>query len=313
MPKISELPPKTPLSGAETFPIVDSGTTQKATLSDVVVMALNPMACGLRLSLTTAVPVTTTDVTAATTVYFTPYKGAQLSLYYNNAWILVTTAEVSLALGTLTADKNYDVFAYWTGSAVTLELSAAWTTDIARADALTRQSGVLVKSSDTTRRYLGTVRTTTTTTVEDSRAKRYVWNAYNQERRFMRIIEATASWSHGSASWRASNNNAANAFEYVSGDLAAIVTAVAYGLASASSITSTAAGVGVDSTTVNSATVFGADTAVNLASQRIGPYTGYPGLGYHKITWLEYGASGATFYGAPGAAYQAGMVGELMA
>lgn len=45
------------------------------------------------------------------------------------------------------------------------------------------QNGIPVLASDPTLRYVGTIRTTGTTTTEDSRAKRFVWNAYNQVER----------------------------------------------------------------------------------------------------------------------------------
>ncbi len=48
------------------------------------------------------------------------------------------------------------------------------------AGLLALQDGVLVLASDHTKRYVGTIRTTATTTTEDSRVKRFVWNAYNQ-------------------------------------------------------------------------------------------------------------------------------------
>ncbi len=51
------------------------------------------------------------------------------------------------------------------------------------AGLLTTQGGILVKTGAPTRRYVGTIRTTGTTTTEDSRAQRFVWNAYNQVER----------------------------------------------------------------------------------------------------------------------------------
>ena len=51
----------------------------------------------------------------------------------------VTTPH-SLALGTLTSGKNYDVFGYVSGGALTLE-SLVWTSDTARATAVTLQDG----------------------------------------------------------------------------------------------------------------------------------------------------------------------------
>lgn len=41
---------------------------------------LFPSICQGRLTLTSGTPVTTSDVTAATTIYFTPYKGNRIAL-----------------------------------------------------------------------------------------------------------------------------------------------------------------------------------------------------------------------------------------
>jgi hypothetical protein len=133
-----------------------------------------------RLTTESGVPVSTSDRTAQSTIYLTPYVGNQIALYDGAAWQLRSTAEISLALSGLTSGKNYDVFAYYTGSAVALELSAAWTNDTTRADAITTQDGVWCKSGTLTRRLVGTIRTTGTTTTEDSATKRFVWNAYNR-------------------------------------------------------------------------------------------------------------------------------------
>ncbi len=128
---------------------------------------------GLRLTLTTAVPVTAADVTGAGTIYLTPFRSGAIALWDGKSWVVRTTAEVSLAL-TITSGKNYDVFAYWSGSAVVLELSAAWTNDTLRADAITTQNGVQVKTGALTRRLVGTIRASGTNTTEDSYLKRFV-------------------------------------------------------------------------------------------------------------------------------------------
>src|ERR1051325_5536196 len=81
-----------------------------------------------RLTLTTAVPVTTSDVTGAGTIYLTPYKGNQIWLYDGSAqWNLFNLTEISLAL-TLTSGKPYDIFCFDSSGTPTLE-SLVWTND----------------------------------------------------------------------------------------------------------------------------------------------------------------------------------------
>jgi hypothetical protein len=269
---------------------------------------------GFRLTLTTATPVTTTDVTGASTVYLTPYSSNELSLYDGSKWTVYTTAEISIALSSLTSGKNYDIFAYYdiATAAVKLELSAAWSSDTARSDAVSRQDGVMVKTGDTTRRLVGTIRTTSTTTTEDSKAKRFVLNQSNRTKRELYINEATDSWSYTTASYRAANGAATNCFEYV-GDTDTMLDADALGIASGSSAVTVASGIGIDSATVSSAQTHGITNNTSSGVVMPSTYRGRPGLGYHKITWLEFGGTGITMYGDVGAptAFQAGMVGVI--
>jgi hypothetical protein len=65
-----------------------------------------------RLTLTTGVPVTTTDVTAATTLFCTPYRGNRIALFdaAGNSTVR-TSAEFSIAVPATTS-QMYDVFAF---------------------------------------------------------------------------------------------------------------------------------------------------------------------------------------------------------
>ncbi len=268
---------------------------------------------GHRLTLTSATPVTTTDVTGATTIYLTPHTSNQIALYNGTVWLEYEVDEISLALGTLTSGKNYDVFVYDNAGTVAMELTA-WSTDTVRVTALVRQNGVWVKTGALTRRYVGTIRTTATTTTEDSISKRFVWNQYNQVKRALRVIESTSSWSHGNASWRQVRSVSTNRVEYVSGQADTLIYLNSHAIYYSTTTTVTCmGGVGVDSTTVNSAQVYGgSNCAVNIAQQDSAEYQGYPGLGYHAMNWLEYGGTNVNFIGTFSVAqYQSGMMGEL--
>ena len=134
-----------------------------------------------RLSLTTATPVTTGDVTGAGTLYCVPYVGNRITLYDGTRWNTRTSAEFSLAL-TLTSGKPYDVFCYDNSGTPTLE-TLIWTNDTTRATALAYQNGVLVKSGAATRRYLGSLYASGSNTTEDSVTNRYLFNYYHQKDR----------------------------------------------------------------------------------------------------------------------------------
>lgn len=169
-----------------------------------------------RLTLTTGLAVTTADVTGATTIYFTPHKGNRIALFNGRVWEVLTSAQASLAIGTITSDKNYDVFAYNASGTLTLE-ALAWTNDTTRATALVKQDGIWCKTGALTRRYVGTFRTTATTTTEDSAAKRFLFNADNRVERRLRLVEADASHSYSTATWRSWNNSTANRVQWLAG------------------------------------------------------------------------------------------------
>jgi hypothetical protein len=245
---------------------------------------------GGRLTLTSGTPVTTSDVTGATTIYYTPYNGDRISLYDGTNWATYTFTERSLALGTLTSGKNYDVFIYNNAGTLTLELSAAWTSDTARTDAITLTNGVYVKSSATTRRYLGTFRTTSTTTTEDSLAKRFVWNMNNPvERLLYKNTYPTYAYTghpYTTASWRNWNNDSAMSVHFVNGlDRNTVVN-----FSCASSGGYASQGAAFDGGTP------GYDS-VDMTGRAGRAYTIRSGscLGYHYCTMLEYGTSGTTY------------------
>src|SRR5437899_2723242 len=188
--------------------------------------------CDGRMTLTTATGVTTADVTAATTVYFTPYKGNRIALYDGSNWNLYTFSEISLALGSDAANTNYDLFAYNSSGTVTLE-RLAWTNDTTRATALALQDGIYVKSGTTTRRYLGTYRTAGSAgQTEESAAKRFVWNYYNRVQRALVVRDATATWTYTTATYRQANASSANQVAVVVGVNETLVNRTAYHSAS---------------------------------------------------------------------------------
>jgi hypothetical protein len=248
-----------------------------------------------RITLTSGTPVTTADVTSATTIYFTPYKGNKVTLFDGVRWRRYTFTEVSLAVPT-TSSTVYDLFLYDNAGTLTLD-ATAWTNDTTRATALTTQNGVYVKTGAVTRRYLGTFRTTAGINgqTEDSATRRYVWNYYNRIKRLMRVIEATDSWNYTTASFRQVNNSTANQLDFVIGVVEDLVYAEAIAAAGNSGNVQVATGIGSDSTTtiptgcINGVTVTpGSNFQVTLRAT----YESFMAVGRHTLVWLEY--SGAT-------------------
>ncbi|MFS8064113.1 MAG: hypothetical protein ACMG5Z_05945 [Luteimonas sp.] len=260
-------------------------------------LAAQSMIPGGRLTLTTAVPVTTADVTAATTIYYTPYVHNVITLWDGNVWTPITFTEYTLALGTLTSGKPYDVFAYLSSGALALEM-LAWTNSTTRATAVTLQDGRYCKSGDKTRLYLGSFYTTSTTTTEDSDAKRFLSNA-PQSRVRRRVYKADATSHSYNGSARNWNNSTANRAEFFDGLGVTPITAAIY-----ADMQSTGAGGGQTGLALNGATAdaivykylgqAGEVWAMNASSMHAYP----PQLGYGYLQATELSVSVAcTFNG----------------
>lgn len=264
-----------------------------------------------RLTLTSGTPVTTSDVTGGTTIYCTPHGGNQISLYDGTRWNVRTSAEFSLALGTLTASLPYDVFCYDNSGTPTLEF-LAWTDDTTRATALTHQDGILVKSGDATRRYLGTFYTTSTTTTEDSATKRYVWNYYNRARRHLYRFESAISWNYTTNAWRQANNNAANQVEWICGVAEDAVDINICVSGSNTAFSWAAIGIGIDSV---SAPTRGAYMAPYPSGSSASVSYSNTLLGRHYASWLERAQATGTmsWYGADATLVaSSGLTGSIM-
>lgn len=362
--------------------------------------------CEGRLTLTSGTAVTTSDVTGATAVYFTPYVGERICLYIADDFAANRLAyyafpEFAGALGTLTADLPYDVFCfhdeltpsstdtlteqvtfaaahglktgahakvrttgggltagtnYWVNAVSTTELTfhttvadalagtndvnltasitsvidflslefVAWTNDTTRATALVRQNGFWCKTGALTRRYLGTFRTTATTTTEDSAAKRFLFNSHNRVRKDLHAVDnSTATWPYGTATWREWNAASAYGTSRV-GVMQGLAEELFYLYClNMSGDYGIACGIGIDTNTANSAgsnsglSAFH-DKVSGTAESRIIPSMTalcvVPTLGFHFYAAVENAGAGisATMYNFASGGRQCGMDGYFM-
>ena len=269
--------------------------------------------CEFRLTLTTAVPVTTADVIGATTVYCSPYKGNRIALFDGTNWNMRTSAEFSIALGTLVSGKAYDVFCYDNSTVPTLEL-LVWTNDTTRATALALQNGVLSKTGALTRRYLGTFYTTSTTQTEDSLAKRYLYNYYNRVRRPC-FIQPSNNYTYTTLTIRQANGSAASQLNILQGMAEDLVSAdICFDIANTNVGVECDVGVGLDSTTTFATGQPVGVAFSTVANQRVSARASYravPAAGRHALTWLEESAAtGTTTWNTNG--LNMGMFGEIM-
>ncbi len=287
-------------------------------------------ACNGRLTLTTGVPVTTTNVAGAGTLYFTPYRGNIVTLYGGTAWEEHTLTEISLTLSTLTASTMYDIFIYDNAGTLTLD-AVAWTNTTTRATALATQDGHYVKSGSATHLYIGTIYVDASKQCNEvligTPAKLHVSNHYNRESRPFRIVDTTATWIYNTATWRARNGTANNQLQVVRGlDIDPVkMTFLAAGYSTNGTAFNGYMNIGVDWTSglpsgANSIAHPITIAVVSVSIMAEVEYEGFPGTGYHTLTLLERGygtASNLTWIGQPASGeagyYALGAVGEAWA
>lgn len=259
---------------------------------------VNKSLCQGRLTLTTATPVTTSDVTAATSVFFTPCAGDQISLYDgSSAWTTLTFTELTISVPATTSTM-YDVFIYNNAGTAAARAAVAWTNDTTRATALVLQNGVLVKSGATTDRYVGSFRTTGSSgQTEDSLAKRYVWNYYNRVNRPMKVVDTTDTWNYSTASYQQARATSSNQLDFIIGYREDSVEATVLGSCVNSTATGrfVAVGIGLDSTSTNSAQIQNSTTVTSaLRNVCHAVYKDSIAVGRHTLVWLELGAGSDT-------------------
>lgn len=277
---------------------LSAGTITSSTFATSI---LGPFftACGIRLTLTSGTPVTIADVTGATSLYATPYAaggfGAGVCAFYDGsaAWTTLVFTETTISLGTLTSGLPYDVFCFNNAGTMNCDAPLAWTNGTARATALTTQNGVLVKSGATTRRYIGTFYTTSTSATEDSFANRYVWNYYNRVPRIMKALESTNSWTYALNTAREANGSTSNQLNFVIGvaEVPVDVSLIAEMQAQAGGGTLFRIGLALDSVTVFDPLTIGGGLAANNIAGDVIPMMArlskFPAVGVHYAAWLE--------------------------
>lgn len=272
--------------------------TPSAAKFATVELAMQAVIPGGRLTLQSGVPVSTTDQTAKTSVYYTPFVHNIVPLWDGTNWKPVVFAETTLVLGTITSAKNYDVFGYLSSGSLALEM-LAWTSDTARATAVTLQDGRYCKSGDKTRLLLGTFYTTSTTTTEDSASNRYVCNVYNTVQRLSSMsVSGTYTHTYTTGAWREWNGGTGvTRIQFVVSTVrdAQIATHLA-NLSGATSLHG-----------YTNLQIDGTDGSTKLTGTNIGGYgsnivptvsaiASSVAVGKHYLTIIEYGNIGTTYY-----------------
>jgi hypothetical protein len=252
-----------------------------------------------RLTLQSGTPTTLTNITAATTLYYSPAAGDLISLFNGSAnrWDAYNFTERSLSLSGLAANTNHDIFIFDNAGTLTLQ-AIPWTSSGAgssvRVQAIGTKNGVLVKQSDN-RRYIGTIRTTGTAgQCEDSETKRFVWNTDNKATRKVKASNNTSHTYAVANVWRMWNNSNAHRFELVNGydsTLSLFMGVDGQG-------TGVSLNVGINSDTVPGADFYAGFGNPSTTDRAIGIHTDLPPRGYNYYQALEAVSTGTgTFLG----------------
>lgn len=336
------------LADSATFPadeITPTGASEAKTLADWLAFPLSygPPATG-RLTLTSGVPVTTSDVTAGTSVFFTPFEGEIVRPWDGVDFTAAQFAEMSVVLdgnsghtGYHQSGKNFDVFVFLSGDTLRLGTGPVWSSDTARGTGagtteLELKNGIWTNKVSMTARYgsssgstatvapnfglyVGSFRTTADGQTEDSYAKRFVWNNYNRKRRPMKVLEATDSWAYSTATTRQARASSANQIDFLLGLNEDAVKARL--LAACSNDTTTArnvrAGLRLDATSGTPDGLYSLVAVINVITTLGASFDDLAGLGRHFIAWVERGngSDTQTWYGDNSGAQQCGIVGEM--
>lgn len=277
-----------------------------------------------RLTLTSATPVLTATVSAASTIYYALYSGNQVPIYDGvSAFVMTTFTELSNATAQSSTGKagpaavannsNYDLFVWSNSGTPTLTRGPAWTSDTARGTGagtteLQRVLGIWTNKVAITNgpgaglgTYVGTVRSNGTATVDFIRgaiaangtaAVLGVWNAYNRVGVRGLVGDSTDSWNYSTATIRPANNSSTMRVSFVSGLQEDFIEACYTSDAQNSNgggVAGGVAGVGYDSTTAFSGQ-FARFTEPNASSTVVVMISGtrvVQDIGFHYLQALE--------------------------
>lgn len=199
-----------------------------------------------RLTLTTAVPVLTSTVSGATTVYYTPYLGRMVPLYNGAYWkthdiggeLSQATTDNTKSPAAVANNSNYDVFVWKDGATYRATRGPAWSSDTSRGTGagtteLERVNGILVNKQAITNgpaaqrgTYVGTIRSNGSAAIDwiygvtgdtPTAAKFMVWNMYNRTNVSTIFGDSTNSWTYGTNTWRSANASTNMRVSFVTG------------------------------------------------------------------------------------------------
>lgn len=268
---------------------------------------INPAMAGGRLTLVSGQPVVTTNATNSI-VYYEPYNGNAIALLSSSGTAWATNfPSLSLNLtniGGVGAGTNIDFFVGTNSSGVLTLTNTLWSSDTARAVAISQTNGIWTISTNIIWRYVGTARTDTTnqivqafggTGANGTQAKLYIWNINNQEPVSASVFDSTDSWSYNSTTWRSVNGSTSNRVSIVVGLPQYILATSSFGCLGNTTGQGTS-GIGIDSTTAPTGqTGWALSLNTTLATANSACATNIS-AGFHYVQAIERALSGSTTY-----------------
>jgi hypothetical protein len=274
-----------------------------------------------RLTLTTATPVMTSTVTAASSIIYTTYLGNQVpvwngSLFTPTAFTETTQllSDTTLSPAAAVANSLYDMFAWSNSGTIVCTRGPAWSNATTRSLALSRSNGVWVNGSSITNGpssgfgvYVGTIATdaggaTCTwsrggSASGGSAALLNVWNAFNRVIIDAIVIDNGTSYG-GVTTTRQARGSSGNQVNFVSGLAEDAIWAHYAATMQMTDINGVTAliGIGLDSTassTVSTQSIFNMNATGAFPTLSFPPACGpiVPQIGQHFLAALEGGSS----------------------
>jgi len=291
-----------------------------------------------RLTLTTALPVMTTTVSAATVVYYTPYVGNSIPIWNGTQFTPTAFTELSndttasstgkAGPAAVTTSSVYDLFVWSDSGTLRLTRGPAWTSATARGTGagtteLQRVNGVLVNKVAITNgpaagygTYVGSVMSDGSSQLNwivggvasnGTAAVLGVWNLYNRVIAAGLIGDNSGTWTYSTATWRAAHGSNSMRVTLLAGISEDAIDVDYNSAATNTSGVAVSCGVALDSTSTVNSTSTAAVAGTNTISLG-GEYAAIVPLGQHFYQAVEWStATGTTTwygFGNSGLAYR---------
>lgn len=193
-----------------------------------------------RVTLSTGVPVMTSTVSGATTVYYTPYQGNMVPIYDGTNMVPFQVAEISQLTTDATkspaavaASKVYDIFVWNDAGTIRATRGPAWTNSTTRGYTFTMVNGILLNTSTITNgpaasrgTFVGTIASNASSTIDfilggsasgGTAAVLNVWNTYNRVSISTAVTDSGTSYTYLPNTIRQARGSTGNQITYVNG------------------------------------------------------------------------------------------------